>query len=88
MTYGQPDRNGSLFEIAAILDPQDVEALRLELRRLAKEHGAEIRDIRVRSAFEGSAMPADPWEELALPEPAAGKPCSPAPRSGFASRTP
>ena len=66
MTYRQPNGNGSFFEIAALLDPQDVEALKLELRRLAKEHGADIRDIRVRSAFEGSTLPTNPLEEQAL----------------------
>ena len=62
---GQHDQSGSQFEITALLDPQDIEALRLELRRLAKECGAKIRDFHVRTEFQGGALPVNPIEEPA-----------------------
>ena len=46
MAGGTPERTQHI-EITATLGRQAFEALYLELRRLAKRHGAEIREFRV-----------------------------------------
>jgi hypothetical protein len=60
-THGTPD----LYEITAEMAPHDREALRLEIQRVAKQHGAEVKEFQIVRPAEGSAAPPDAVEETA-----------------------
>jgi len=47
MDTDSPDDDSELIELIGDLEPHAAEALRLELRRLARRHGVEITDLRV-----------------------------------------
>ena len=43
----EPDDQIECLELTGELDAQSLEALRLELRRLAKQHGVDVSEFRV-----------------------------------------
>lgn len=49
---GEGESGSGRIELALTGDRREVEALSLEVRRLAREHGLEIQDMRVRPAHE------------------------------------
>jgi hypothetical protein len=48
-----PDDLLALIELVGELDPNAMEALRVEIRQLAKRHGVDIKTIRVERATPG-----------------------------------
>ena len=51
---GEGESGSGQIELTLTGDRREVEALSLEVRRLAREHGLEIRDMRLRPAHEPS----------------------------------
>lgn len=49
---GEGESGSGQIELTLTGDRREVEVLSLEVRRLAREHGLEIRDMRVRPAHE------------------------------------
>jgi len=51
---GEEESDGGQTELTLTGDRREVEAMALELRRLAKEHGLEFRNMRIQPADEKS----------------------------------
>jgi hypothetical protein len=54
-----PDDEAEEIEVTGEMDPHGVEAVRLELRRLARRHGVDVSDFRAEVLADGSPGPAD-----------------------------
>ena len=50
---------GYRIEITGTLNPHEMEVLQLEIRRLAKRHGVEIKGLRVERPEKGSSGGSD-----------------------------